>query len=155
MHAGGQLHWRALEDYVLNNAVADKLRVTVFTGPIFDDRYDIPWDRGVPTTRGFKTPREFWKIIVRVENGQLRATALCADQTPLIDYVPEAAMTDAELRRVSFEKVRRYHVSIDEIEARTAIDFGSALRAADTHAGDEAATDSGPHFAEPVNGESS
>lgn len=136
-HAGGQLHWRALEDYVLNSAVADKARVTVFTGPIFDERYDIPWDRGVPAMRGFKAPREFWKIIVRVENGQLRATALCADQTPLIDYVPETALTDAELRRVSFEKVRRYHVSIAEIEARTAIDFGPAVRAADTLAGGE------------------
>lgn len=136
-HAGGQLHWRALEDYVLNNAIADKARVTVFTGPIFDDRYDIPWDRGVPAMRGFKAPREFWKVIVRVENGQLRATALCADQTPLIDYVPEVAMTDAEVRRVSFEKVRRYHISIAEIEARTAIDFGAAVRAADTHAGGE------------------
>jgi endonuclease G, mitochondrial len=136
-HAGGQLHWRAMEDYVLNNAVADKARVTVFTGPIFDDRFDIPWDRGMVGLQGFKAPREFWKVILRVENGVLRATALSADQAPLIDYAPEAAMTDAELRRVSFEKVRRYHVSLGEIERRTAIDFGDAVRAADTHDGGE------------------
>ena len=136
-HAGGLLHWRALEDYVLNNAVAEKAHVTVFTGPIFDDRNDIPWERGMPGMRGFKAPREFWKVIVRVEGGRLRATALCADQSPLIDHVPEATMTDAELRRVSFEQVRRYHVSIAQLEARTDIDFGDAVRAADTHPGGE------------------
>jgi endonuclease G len=136
-HAGGQLHWRAMEDYVLNNAIADKSRVTVFTGPIFDDQHDIPWDRGMPGMQGFKAPREFWKVILRIENGVLRATALSADQTPLIDYVPEISMSDAELRRVSFSKVKRYHVSVVEIEQRTAIDFGAAVRAADTHPGGE------------------
>lgn len=33
-HAGGTLYWRALEDFALNNAVADQARVSVFTGPI-------------------------------------------------------------------------------------------------------------------------
>jgi endonuclease G len=41
------------------------------------------------------------------------------------------------LRRVSFSKVKRYHVSVVEIEQRTAIDFGAAVRAADTHPGGE------------------
>ena len=136
-HAGGQLHWRAMEDFVLNNAVADKSRVTVFTGPIFDDQYDMPWDRGMPELQGFKAPREFWKIVVRVENGRLRATALLADQAPLIDYVPEAVLSDAEVARVSFEKVRKYHVSVAEVETRTSIDFGEAVREADTHGGGE------------------
>lgn len=136
-HAGGQLHWRAMEDFVLNNAVADKSRVTVFTGPIFDDQHDMPWDRGMPELQGFKAPREFWKIVIRVENRRLRATALLADQTPLIDYVPEAMLSDAEVARVSFEKVRKYHVSVAEVEARTSIDFGEAVREADTHGGGE------------------
>ena len=33
-HPGGDLHWRALEEFVLANARADKQRVTVFTGPV-------------------------------------------------------------------------------------------------------------------------
>lgn len=122
---------------MLNNAVADKSRVTVFTGPIFDDQYDMPWDRGMPELQGFKAPREFWKIVVRVENGRLRATALLADQAPLIDYVPEAVLSDAEVARVSFEKVRKYHVSVAEVETRTSIDFGDAVHEADTHGGGE------------------
>jgi endonuclease G, mitochondrial len=136
-HAGGQLHWRAIEDFVLNNAVADRQRVTVFTGPVFDDRYDIPWDRGNAGMKGFKAPREYWKLIVRREQGQLRATALIANQTPLIDYVPERSVTDAELKRVSFSAVKAYHHSVQELERRTGLDFGVRVRDADTHAGGE------------------
>ena len=136
-HAGGTLYWRALEDFALNNAVADQARVSVFTGPIFDDENDIPWDRGMPEMAGFKAPREYWKIVLRVEDGRLQATALSIDQTPLIDYVPETALSEAALARVSFEKVKRYHVSIAELERRTSLDFGAKVRAADTHRGGE------------------
>lgn len=136
-HAGGQLHWRAMEDYVLNNAVADKARVTVFTGPVFDDLHDMPWDRGVAGMEGFKAPREYWKLILRIEGGLLRATALIADQTPLIDYLPEASLSDAEIKRVAFDKVETYHHSVAELERRTDLDFGQAIRDADTHGGGE------------------
>jgi endonuclease G, mitochondrial len=136
-HPGGQLHWRAIEDFVLNNAVADKQRVTVFTGPVFDDKHDIPWDRGAPGMKGFKAPREYWKLILRREHGVLRATALIADQTPLIDYVPERILTDAEIKTVSFSAVKAYHCSVQELEQRTGLDFGGPVRDADTHAGGE------------------
>jgi endonuclease G len=136
-HPGGTLHWRALEDFALNNAVADGARVTVFTGPIFDDANDLPWDRGVLGMEGFKAPREYWKVVVRVEDGRLCATALCADQSPLIDYLPEADLSAEALKRVSFDKVRRYHVSIAELEARTLINFGTIVRDADTYADGE------------------
>lgn len=136
-HQGGTLHWRALEDFALNNAVADQARVTVFTGPIFDDEKDFAWSRGDPDMEAFKVPREYWKVVVRVEDGELRATALCADQSPLIDYLPEADISEAELKRISFDKVRRYQISITELETRTSINFGETIRVADTHAGGE------------------
>jgi endonuclease G, mitochondrial len=136
-HPGGQLHWRAIEDFVLKNAIADQKRVTVFTGPIFDDQNDIPWDRGVTLMRGFKAPREYWKVILRREKGKLRATALVADQTPLIEYVPERTLSDAEVERVSFDRVEDFHVSITELESRTGLDFGEDVRAADTKIGAE------------------
>lgn len=134
---GGQLHWRALEDYALNNAQVDRERVTVFTGPICDDENDYPWDRGRADMEGFKAPREYWKIVVRVEYGELRATALIADQSPLIDYVPEVRYSDEEAKRVSFEQVKRYQVSIREIQERTGLDFGKEVLAADTYQGGE------------------
>ena len=61
VHPGGNLHWRALEEFVLANARADKKRVSVFTGPVFDDAHDFKWDRGRVDMKGFKAPRKFWK----------------------------------------------------------------------------------------------
>ena len=132
-HGGGQLHWRALEDYVLTNARADRQKVSVFTGPIFDDDQDFPWDRGRPDMKGFKAPREFWKLILRVDDGALQATALIADQAPLIDHLPEFIMRgEAAIRGLPFDKVAKYHVSIAELESRTGLSFGSDVNSADT-----------------------
>ena len=55
----------------------------------------------------------------------------------MIDYLPEGDLSEAALRRVSFDKVRRYHVSIADLEARTSIDFGAVVREGDTYAGGE------------------
>jgi endonuclease G len=135
-HPGGTLHWRALEDFVLLNARADRDRVTVFTGPIFDDDNDFPWSRGRDDLKGFKAPREFWKLVLRVEGGALHATALVADQSPLIDFLPEMLeVSGEEARRIAFDKVAKYQVSVAELANRTKLDFGSAVRGADTFAG--------------------
>jgi endonuclease G len=135
-HPGGTLHWRALEDFVLNNARADKKRVSVFTGPVFDDKKDYLWSRGRDDMKGFRAPREYWKIVLRVEQSRLAATALLIDQSPLIDFLPEMMeLPAAEATRVAFEKVKRYHCSVAEIERRTGLDFGNAVRKADTFRG--------------------
>ena len=49
-----QRTWNDLENYILDNAGARGLRVSVFTGPVLghDD----------PDYRGIQIPREFWKI---------------------------------------------------------------------------------------------
>jgi endonuclease G, mitochondrial len=133
---GGQFYWRALEDYVLNNARADRQRVTVFTGPVFDEENDFLWPRDGYEMEDFKAPREFWKLVLRVHDGRLKATALIADQSPLIDKVPGfLEMNRAEINRVSFEKVERYHVSISFLEQKTGLAFPAAVRAADTFTG--------------------
>jgi endonuclease G, mitochondrial len=137
-HPGGTLHWRALEDYVLNNARADQQRVIVFTGPVFDDERDFPWSRGRDDMKAFKAPRQFWKVVVRRNDGALHATALLADQSPLIDHLPEMLeLEGAEAARISFDKVAKYHVSIKELEHLTGLDFGQAVNAADTFGGNE------------------
>ncbi|HKT59793.1 MAG TPA: DNA/RNA non-specific endonuclease [Gemmatimonadales bacterium] len=133
-HAGGTLYWRALEEYVLANARADRQRVTVFTGPVLDDANDFPWSRKRADLKGFKAPRAFWKVVLRREQGELHATALLADQSPLIDNLPEALDLDAEeLKQFSFSKVKKYQVSIAELQQRTGLDFGKAIHDADTY----------------------
>lgn len=132
-HPGGVLHWRALEDWVLENARADRERVSVFCGPIFDEAEDIAWDRGIPEMKGFKAPRQYWKLVAHIEAGELRATALLADQSALIDFVPEALPTGGEeLERVAFEKVEKYQVSIAELARLSGLAFSAVLVAADT-----------------------
>lgn len=134
-HFGGTLHWRALEEYVLQNARADRKRVTVFTGPIFDDKKDIPWSRGRDDMQGFKAPLAYWKLVLRVDNGVLHATALIADQSPLIEFVPEFLdVNEEEARRITFDKVKKYHVSVAELRRRTGFDFGADVEAGDTFA---------------------
>ena len=135
-HPGGQLYWRALEDYVMTNARADRAKVSVFTGCVFDDANDIPWDRGRQEMRGFKAPRQFWKLILRVEDGALQATALVADQSPLIDVLPEALLQGEALPKpLPYEKVAKYHYSVDKLEDLTKLSFGNAVHAADTYRG--------------------
>jgi endonuclease G len=84
--------------------------------------------------KGFKVPRKFWKAVLRVENGRLHATALVADQSPLIDFrLPEMLeMSLDEAQRFSFDKVAKYQVSVKELERQTGLEFGASVRAADT-----------------------
>jgi endonuclease G, mitochondrial len=112
-------YWQGIENYVLNNAVADEERVTVLTGPVFagDD----------PEYRYVQVPMRFWKILVRVQNGELLATALMADQSDRIRRMPE-------LFRESFDDlgpVSQYQTTVAEVERLTGLDFGP-LRDRDT-----------------------
>ena len=141
-HPGGSLYWRALEEYVLANARAEKKRISVFTGPVFDDKKDYAWDRGRADMKGFRAPRKFWKLVLRVDKGKLHATALVADQSPLIDFrLPEMLdMSREAVKPFSFDKVAKYQVSVPALEKQTGLDFSAGVRAADTfvpdHPGD-------------------
>jgi endonuclease G len=112
-------HWQGIENYVLDNAKAENERVSVFTGPIFkvDD----------PDYRSIKIPQRFWKIIVRVENDELLATALMADQSERIPRVPELLEEGFD----DLSGVKEYQISIPEIERLTGLNFGT-LRDFDT-----------------------
>jgi endonuclease G, mitochondrial len=111
-------YWAGIENYVLDNAKADHERVTVFTGPVFtnDD----------PDYRYVKVPKQFWKILVRVENDIVLATALIADQSPLFGQLPETLESFDDMSKIS-----QYQTSVREIEKITGLDFGS-LRDHDT-----------------------
>jgi endonuclease G, mitochondrial len=39
---------------------------------------------------GFRVPLKFWKIVLWADKGKLRATALVADQSPVLKKMPEA-----------------------------------------------------------------
>lgn len=101
--------WQGLENYILDNAIAEKFRVCVFTGPVFrnDDREYLD----------VKLPREFWKVLVMVNKGELSATAYLLSQEKLIQDFPTEAFSDDRL-------VKTYQVSIQRIEELTGLSFG-------------------------------
>lgn len=133
---GGGALWRAVENYVLRNAVAEKQRVTSFTGPIFD-----PEDREY---RGVKVPNRFFKVTVWAEGGSLKALAMIADQSRVIDRWPEAlrgegaeSLSEAEafMDADELKRVEDFLSTIAEVETATGLDFGDAVRSADVRPG--------------------
>ncbi|WNG37928.1 DNA/RNA endonuclease [Archangium violaceum] len=110
-------YWQGIERWILeDNVVADRERVSVFTGPIFgeDD----------PEYRYVRVPLAFWKIVVFVQDGKLRATAVRASQEELLPrQLPEKWGGSAEdLSDTS--NIREYLSTVAEIERLTGLDFG-------------------------------
>ena len=131
----GKLRWRAVETYVLRNAVTMRERITVFAGPVFDDDTDPPY------RFESRVPMRFWKIAVWSDGSDLRSIALLADQKPVLTIMPEAIGFGAEAFADEEElaRVSEFLSTVAEIEDLTGLDFGDAVRAADIRAGMEAA----------------
>jgi endonuclease G, mitochondrial len=112
--------WLKLEDYALQNARNEDLRISVITGPILTDRD--------PVRFGARIPVEFWKVIafVHEETGELSATAYTLSQQEQL--VPELVFDD-------FEGAEQK--PLRTIEERTGLSFG-ALSDQDALHGDEA-----------------
>jgi endonuclease G len=101
-----QKTWLGLEDYILQNSRAHKLKVTVFTGPILHD--------DDPEYRAVRLPREYWKVVAVVSDGRKSATAYMISQSELLEH----------LRAFGFGRYKTYQVSIGQIERLTSLDFG-------------------------------
>jgi endonuclease G len=99
--------WLALEDYALENARQDEMKITVITGPIFTDKD--------PEKYKVKIPVEFFKIITFIHDKtkKLCATGYTVSQE---DYLKPEEFVYGEFKT--------YQVSIKSIEKRTGLDFG-------------------------------
>lgn len=99
--------WAGLEDYILNNADNQDLKVSVFSGPVFAN------DDAV--YRGVKLPKQFWKVVVMPKSdNKLSATAYIISQKDLI------ANLEAEF---TFGQYKTFQVSIETIEQLTGLSF--------------------------------
>jgi endonuclease G len=100
--------WLGLENYALQNARKDDMRISVFTGPVFrpDD----------PVKYGIKIPLSFWKIIAFIhdETGKLCATGYEISQ--------EEFLTDNEF---VFGMHKTDQKKISAIEKETGLSFGN------------------------------
>ena len=121
--------WQGIENYVLDNTRAEDAKVSVFTGPVFasnDQKY-----------RDIRVPAQFFKIVARVDDGQLKVVALLASQADFLNRLPERLGGE---RFDDLGRVRQYQTSVAEIESLTGLDFGR-LRDADVF-GDSETLDS-------------
>jgi endonuclease G len=106
--------WAGLEDYILQNADRENLRVSVFTGPVFATSDE--------TYRGIQLPRQFWKVVVMVKKKKLHATAYLLSQAKLIQGLVEADF--------SYGQYKTFQVPIAKVAKLTGLTFGK-LPAAD------------------------
>lgn len=117
--------WLALEDYALQHAREDDMKISVFTGPYFK--------RNDPTRYGVRIPVAFWKVIAFIhdETGKLCATGYEMTQK---QSLPEeefvfGAFTSPQLNVAT-------QVSIRSIETKSGISFGR-LASVDPLGGEE------------------
>jgi endonuclease G len=122
--------WLGLEDYALQHARSDAMRLSVFTGPYFSD--------DDPAIDGVRIPLCFWKVIAFLhdESGQLSATGYEMDQSGALppsgaefvfgDYVSPQTGVSAQVALRTVE--RRAGLLFGELTGRDP--FGGASEAA-------------------------
>lgn len=106
--------WGKLEDAVFDDNDVDNLRISAFGGPVFqaDDR----------VFRGVQIPREFFKVLVFLDNGKLKARAFLLTQS--LD----------QLEALELKQFKVFQVKLTEVEQRGGFTFPSNLKVADSFA---------------------
>jgi endonuclease G, mitochondrial len=114
--------WLGLEDYILDNANEDNMRVSVFTGPVFDDDNDPVYaPKGLPE---IQLSAQFWKIVVfkHDDTGELACAAYVASQAAKL---PRKNLKPAFV----FGKYDDFQLTVAELEQITYLDFGLLVQA--------------------------
>lgn len=106
--------WGRLEDALFEEVEVEDLRISLFGGPVFHDD-----DREY---RGVQIPREFFKVLAYVADGDLSAKAFLLTQS----------LDQLELFELNPFKV--FQVTLGEVEQRCGFRFPANLRAADSFA---------------------
>jgi endonuclease G, mitochondrial len=118
--------WQGVEQYVLEQGVLKtgnpNKNLCVFQGPIFDDTIDLRAD-------DVQIPSSFWKIVVWKGEKALKAVGMVVDQLALLSEERKSLGTPQPSSSVN---VSHWRVAISQIEKRTGLDFGKAVRKADT-----------------------
>lgn len=100
--------WLALEDYALEHARQDDMKISVITGPIFKSND--------PVKHGVQIPVEFFKIIAFIHDDtkKLCATGYMVSQE---DYLSNEEFV--------FGQFNAYQIAIKTIERKTGLSFGN------------------------------
>jgi endonuclease G len=99
--------WGRLEDALYEAATVDRLRISVFGGPVLRDD-DLVY-------RDVQVPREYWKVIAWEEDGVLTARAFLLTQ----DLDP--------LETIDLGDLETYQVPLSMVTERTGVVLDPAL----------------------------
>lgn len=97
--------WGELENAILDSNEVDQRRQSLFGGPVFKDT-DLPY-------RDVLVPRSFWKIVIYVDEGELRVQSFVLTQDDLL----------VGIESIGLEAFKVYRHPVTEISAWTGVDF--------------------------------
>ena len=116
-----QHEWLDLENFILNRAVENKQKVSVFTGPVLNEN-DPSFNNKGKVSPPTQMPMAFWKVAVWNEPGQgLKGEAYVMSQKDIIGH-GDAQPTDFHMTKA--EEFAKYRVSLQDLEKMTSIHFG-------------------------------
>ncbi len=79
--------WAKIENYMFDNALAEGKKISVFSGAVFRDSDPLYM---APTGAQMHLPIEFWKVLVYINNGALKARAFLLSQEREVKDLTEA-----------------------------------------------------------------
>ncbi|WP_293915464.1 CU044_2847 family protein [Deinococcus sp.] len=120
----GETLWQGLENFILSSAELGKVKVSVFTGPVFTD--------ADPLHRQVQIPQQFWKVVAAVdEAGALRSSAYRVSQADFITPITFQSVPEVAAEALPVGPYSTFQVAVSEIESLTGLNFGDGLRGAD------------------------
>ena len=120
----GETLWQGLENFILSSAEVGDLKVSVLTGPVFDD--------ADPVHREVNIPQQFWKVVAVCDAAdRLHSSAYTVSQAPFVEVIPFAVPDEG----LPVGPYRTFQLSLKGLETLTGLDFGDTLRQADAFAG--------------------
>jgi len=127
----GQFHglWGQLENHIRSQAKNVGFRMSIFAGPILDDKHDIRHDfGGGPLT----VPARFWKVLMVTEDAagrtpRLRAYGFILDQLPAIQKYG--------LEKFDAGSLKVFQVKLADIVKASGVTLPKAVARADAMAG--------------------
>lgn len=102
--------WLGLEDYILDNTDQENIRISVITGPVFQEDDPVYYDVPIPL--------EFWKVVVFTNAATRQLTAIGYKRS-------QARLLPARRRRFIFGDFQDSQVSIAGLSEDTGLDFGA------------------------------
>jgi len=118
--------WGGLENHIQKQAKNVGNRLSVFAGPILNNRGDIAHDFGAGEVQ---VPRKFWKIVfvaedAETESATLKAYGFILDQSEAID--------EFGIEKFSQGRFKVFQESLETISAESGVLFDDSLHRADT-----------------------